>query len=324
VGACLGVAVRAGLEIPDTSVWFSFMLANFVGTATLSLLTAHKSSLQYGPLFVGAGTGLCGALTTFSSWQQVSASLVLPSSRLGADAGQLTYLWIQVQVVGMAVNAAGWVFGSHLAVLLEPSRQLSRSLESFSEQATEALESDHAPGGARLEASAQPTQTWWQLHARRLDSATAIATVLTAGAVVSATVVLQTALCFALCWGPFGAWSRWRLGKLNAAFPRFPAGTFLANIVACALLGGAIVLGWSLRAGSLECRILQGFVVGFCGALSTVSTFVSELNVLSLSDSYRYGVVSVLCASGTFLAIVGGAVLGQGVTGADLEGSCTA
>ncbi|WP_409260074.1 MULTISPECIES: fluoride efflux transporter CrcB [unclassified Pseudomonas] len=72
-----------------------------------------------------------------------------------------------------------------------------------------------------------------------------------------------------------GAWSRWLLGmKLNALFPTIPPGTVVANMIGGYIIGLAIAFLASSPSLSPEWRLL--IITGFCGGLTTFSTFSAE------------------------------------------------
>nr|WP_178114221.1 fluoride efflux transporter CrcB [Pseudomonas sp. SST3] len=72
-----------------------------------------------------------------------------------------------------------------------------------------------------------------------------------------------------------GAWLRWLLGmKLNALFPTIPPGTLVANMVGGYIIGLAIAFLAASPSLSPEWRLL--IITGFCGGLTTFSTFSAE------------------------------------------------
>jgi len=72
-----------------------------------------------------------------------------------------------------------------------------------------------------------------------------------------------------------GAWLRWILGmKLNALFPTIPPGTVVANMVGGYIIGLAIAFLAASPTLSPEWRLL--LITGFCGGLTTFSTFSAE------------------------------------------------
>ena len=72
-----------------------------------------------------------------------------------------------------------------------------------------------------------------------------------------------------------GAWLRRLLGmKLNALFPTIPPGTVVANMVGGYIIGLAIAFLAASPTLSPEWRLL--IITGFCGGLTTFSTFSAE------------------------------------------------
>ncbi|QIH07601.1 MULTISPECIES: fluoride efflux transporter CrcB [unclassified Pseudomonas] len=72
-----------------------------------------------------------------------------------------------------------------------------------------------------------------------------------------------------------GAWLRWFLGlKLNVLFPAIPPGTVLANMLGGYIIGLAIAFLAASPSLSPEWRLL--IITGFCGGLTTFSTFSAE------------------------------------------------
>jgi len=84
----------------------------------------------------------------------------------------------------------------------------------------------------------------------------------------------------AICVGAsLGALLRWWLGaRLNAFFPAIPPGTLAANLVGGYVVGVAIAFFASYTAVPPEWRLLV--ITGFCGGLTTFSTYSAELVTL--------------------------------------------
>ena len=73
-----------------------------------------------------------------------------------------------------------------------------------------------------------------------------------------------------------GALLRWRLGvQLNSFFPVLPLGTLAANLVGGYTIGLAIDYFAQAPHLSPEWRLL--IITGFCGGLTTFSTFLAEV-----------------------------------------------
>jgi fluoride ion exporter CrcB/FEX len=111
------------------------------------------------------------------------------------------------------------------------------------------------------------TSVWW-LIVRREDRSTPF---------------LQTSYAVALLVGPIGCYLRFYLSRFNGSIKGrwswFPAGTFAANMIAC-------IVNFTVRAYTQQLLApppqitedgLAGLMTGFCGSLSTVSTWVVEV-----------------------------------------------
>lgn len=76
-----------------------------------------------------------------------------------------------------------------------------------------------------------------------------------------------------------GALLRWWLGlALNGLFPTIPPGTLVANVIGGYLVGLAIAFFATYSALAPEWRLLV--ITGFCGGLTTFSTFSAEIVAL--------------------------------------------
>lgn len=104
-----------------------------------------------------------------------------------------------------------------------------------------------------------------------------------------------------------GAIIRWQLARFNARFPVFPIGTFAANILACIILGIDILIfgRQSTSLSSYGSAVITGIESGFCGCLSTLSTFVVELDTLSVKHAYIYAFISAAVGLVVLVLIVG-------------------
>jgi len=76
-----------------------------------------------------------------------------------------------------------------------------------------------------------------------------------------------------------GALLRWWLGiTLNPHFPAIPPGTLAANLIGGYVVGVAVAFFATYSAVAPEWRLLV--ITGFCGGLTTFSTFSAELVTL--------------------------------------------
>ncbi|MET8576814.1 CrcB family protein [Streptomyces sp. NPDC005012] len=106
--------------------------------------------------------------------------------------------------------------------------------------------------------------------------------------------------------GAVGAVARYLIAAVAGRRPggAFHWGTFLANMAACLLLGFLVEAGGEDALGPTGQALLA---TGFCGALSTWSTFSNE--VMSMADGRRVagaaGYLLVTVAAGLGLSFAG-------------------
>lgn len=79
--------------------------------------------------------------------------------------------------------------------------------------------------------------------------------------------------------GALGCLLRWCLALfLNRYFPAIPPGTLAANLIGCYIIGMALAFFTAYPAFAPEWRLL--ITTGFCGGLTTFSTFSAEIVTL--------------------------------------------
>lgn len=93
--------------------------------------------------------------------------------------------------------------------------------------------------------------------------------------------------------GSAGSILRWLLSvRLNAIFPSLPPGTLTVNLVGGFIIGGA--MAYFLRNPELDPAWKLLIITGFCGGLTTFSTFSMEIVGLMQSGNYLWAMISVL------------------------------
>jgi CrcB protein len=103
-----------------------------------------------------------------------------------------------------------------------------------------------------------------------------------------------------------GALLRWGLGQqLNRFFPTIPLGTLSANLIGGYIIGVAI--GYFAQAPGIapEWRLL--IITGFCGGLTTFSTFSAEVVTLLQQGRLAWALGAIaLHVSGSLLMTLAG------------------
>ncbi|KAH8809238.1 CrcB-like protein-domain-containing protein [Xylogone sp. PMI_703] len=265
---------------------------------------AHTAIKKTIPLYIGLATGFCGCFTSFSSFirdvflalsNDAPSPLYHPTDLVGSGASTTStvhrnggYSFMAIMAVIIITTTAclsGLFIGAHLAIALErfmPTFPFAITRR-FSDRAAVLL----AWGcwlGAILLAIFPPDR-----HSRS-----------------SSDEVWRGRAVFALVFAPLGCLARFYASlRLNGKIASFPLGTFVVNIAGTAILGMCFDIQRVPLGGVIGCQVLQGVQDGFCGCLTTVSTWVSELSSLRRRNAYRYGAVSVAVALACLVIICG-------------------
>ncbi|KDO18884.1 hypothetical protein SPRG_15836 [Saprolegnia parasitica CBS 223.65] len=285
VWAYLGVAARVLLTTASsaieatqaapsilTAMGVSFFLPNVVGCFVMGLAQPLKTA-RHEAFWTGVTTGFCGCCTTFASWE-----LVLAQQYLGSMAANATLMFF----VQLTTSLASFLSGRHLGLLYTDRHHEAALGAAWSDVLTY----------AQSRSVDQESDGTWQRLALALEEARPLAAagastlkpvrhgvvyglcgVATLIAVTLAALYLDGYL--AVVFGPPGALLRYGLGlRLNKS-KTFPLGTFAANvsasIVSCI---GVLAMPTSALGATW---IQHALLTGFCGSLSTVSSWINEI-----------------------------------------------
>lgn len=252
---------------------FPSLYPQMVGTVIMGLVTSHKQLLASSYVYPAIATGLCGSITTFSSWNSEAVSSLLQSGKVIPNNGVRILGWLTTLLLGVGMSTAALTLGRHLATF-------SPWADSIAKQCSQELESTVSPSKSRL-AGGIFVCMWF---------------VLTALIAVLPYLLGRRDLVFSGVLATLGTYLRWHLSPLNSALPNFKLGTFLANVAGVWLLGGVVSAQQFLPKRALLHDLLVGMSAGFCGCLTTVSTFAVELSSLPLRASYMYAAASIVTA----------------------------
>jgi fluoride exporter len=297
-GALARIGLSALSTYPGQPV-FQLIWAQFVGCAVMGFLLQDKTLFpkdkRYVALYIGLTTGFCGSLTSFSSFMwncfQALANLDPYFERAGGD--NVLALIGQV-VITLSISIAALRLGAHAAQL---TRHLLPSITEMNKakRYLDSLGVILAVGswsGAAIMTGLLP-----QWHPELLTTVFA-----PAGKFRTLNLLNLGALC------------RWQLSRYNPVVPSFPLGTFSANMLATVILGGCNLIQGRVRTpiSMVSCAVLYGIDNGFCGCLSTVSTFAVELDTLTRSHAYIYAGVSIALGIVILVFVVGISAWTQG------------
>lgn len=103
-----------------------------------------------------------------------------------------------------------------------------------------------------------------------------------------------------------GALLRWLLGlKLNSLLPSIPPGTLTANLVGGYIIGAAVAYFAAVPGLAPEWRLL--IITGFCGGLTTFSTFSVEVVTLLQEGrlAWAMGAIAVHVTGSLLMTLLG-------------------
>ncbi len=103
-----------------------------------------------------------------------------------------------------------------------------------------------------------------------------------------------------------GALLRWQLGaKLNSFFPSLPPGTLMANLIGGYIIGLAVAYFAYAPDISPEWRLF--IITGFCGGLTTFSTFSAEVVTLLQEGrlSWAMGAIATHVSGSLLMTLAG-------------------
>lgn len=259
----------------------------------------HATVKKTIPLYIGLATGFCGSFTSFSSFIRdafLALSNSLPNSSttttgtIPRSGGYSFLALLAIIVLTLSLCLSALQFGAHIALALDPfTPTIPYSLtRRFLDRAIVVLGFGVWLAAILLSIFPPSSHTSWRSQA-----------------------------LFALVFAPPGCLLRFYISRsLNAKIPSFPLGTFTVNILGTAFLGMFYDLQHSPLAtagrGVLGCQVLQGMMDGFCGCLTTVSTWVAELKGLRRRHAYIYGTSSVVVALAFLVVEMGPMRWGKG------------
>ncbi|KAL7625972.1 hypothetical protein AAE478_002741 [Parahypoxylon ruwenzoriense] len=264
---------------------------------------AHVATKKTIPLYIGLATGFCGSFTSFSSFIR-DVFLALSNDPIAPDASTTTIprnggysfmALLAVVITTVSLSLAGLIVGAQLALALEP---ITPSLpfpltRKFLDRFVVFLAWGSWIGAILLSA----------LPPDRFSNPGAAGT-------------WRGRATFSLVFAPLGCLGRFYASlHLNGHLASFPLGTFTVNVFGTAVLGMAWDLAHVPVGGVIGCQVLQGIEDGFCGCLTTVSTWVAELTALRRRHAYVYGAASVVVSLACMIAIMGGLRWSDGFSG---------
>ncbi|KAF2004235.1 hypothetical protein P154DRAFT_531557 [Amniculicola lignicola CBS 123094] len=282
--------------------------------STLESKAAHVRVKKSIPLYIGLATGFCGSFTSFSSFMRdiffalsndmpsplnypppsPAPSTASPVPRNGGDSFMAV---LAVIIITLTMCYAAFRVGAHIAVY---TSRIVPTLSFYAfRRVIDPLLVIIAFGtwiGAIVMSIWPPDRPSGPVSKGPWENET-----------------WRGQAVFACVFAPAGCLLRF-YGSLflNPLTPSFPLGTFCVNVFGTAVLGMAydlqhvsIASSSVIGGGRIGCQVLQGVMDGFCGSLTTVSTWIYELELLKRGHAYVYGFTSVAAGLGILVCVMG-------------------
>ncbi|UZJ51273.1 hypothetical protein CBS101457_000593 [Exobasidium rhododendri] len=278
----VGLNTYSGRSIEPT-IW-----AQSVGCLVMGWTLANRKALEkwYPPMYIAIGTGFCGSVTTFSTWilhvfQAFGDQKHYGRGGLHNVMDALTQtgatLGMSLIAVSAGVSLAGVLPIHPVLHFLEHKTSYNRWRGHSGEATPKAKEASVPFSKVPDLLSIGTGIVFWA-----------------ASAILCGTYPAFRQVTFAIVMAPPGAILRWYLSRLNSIHrsqraPFWPLGTLAANLIATTVIAAVFV---AQNVGSVSgvggggaytvngCHALYGVQEGFCGCLSTISTFAVELRNL--------------------------------------------
>jgi len=288
--AIIGSLIRNSLDLffdnvtndleSSKSVFVLASVANMFGCFIMGWLFIKDKPQT--PLYIGLTTGLCGSITTYSKFNHQVSILLLGRSGLVNPSSQIIAIF--AILVWLYTSMSSWIVGKDLSFVLKKdlfSKKFSK--KTFYLSLTVLL---------LLNVILVSLLVLYFMENKRLST-----------------------LCFAALLAPFGSLMRYYLGK---HVPRFsskkspilnliPTGTLTANFIGSMLLSLLYVLEQVYINSPTRNIFIVGVSSGLLACLTTVSSFVNEVQILRvkcLKAAYIYIILTlVLCISISCLII---------------------
>ncbi|KAI8341295.1 CrcB-like protein-domain-containing protein [Chlamydoabsidia padenii] len=313
--AMAGALVRVGLQRLETyngAPVFGLVYAQWIGCFIMGMVTLHKNNLflLYHPLQVGLASGLCGSITSFSSWQYGMFGAFANVDGADHTRGKNVLAGISQCLVTLAMSFSGYHGGQHIGRLLD-------HLDLFTPLLQRRLMMDqHTRNQLYKEKTGDDTTYALVPHVIPGTDFNVVDRLIIAfgllswiGVILAAVFTIddqQRELALTCVFAPVGALLRWYLSFFNGKLRRdIFVGTLSANLFGTLVLGVIYLLRFHGHLSLISCIVLSALADGFCGCLTTISTFVVELSNLPLNESYLYGLLSIVLGQCLMFVMVG-------------------
>jgi fluoride ion exporter CrcB/FEX len=264
-------------------------------------------------ILVGLRVGLCGAISTFSSWNSTMVQFLRMGKLSEAFWGYLIGLELPIIAYRTGQYAAVYIFIAKCKrETIRETNNIKYGLriqneeeEDTSECNVEQLSSNNIQpqknSPSPTNRTSNESRIVNEIATERMQPS--VRAILTAVSLLALVCILtsfkvftepsQRQFAISLLFTPVGGLARWKISMAwNEILPSFPLGTFCCNMLGCLLSSTLFLEGSS---------VLAAMVDGFSGALSTLAAFVVEIlqridPLIFRWDGITYAYVTIIWA----------------------------
>ncbi|CAI4037904.1 hypothetical protein SMKI_04G2400 [Saccharomyces mikatae IFO 1815] len=323
---------------PPTVLWSNLTSCMLMGI--MQSLNAYTWMKDHQVLFLGVTTGYCGSLSSFSSMllETFEHSTNLTNDNIAHHTrfpnrayGIMEFL--SVLLVHLMVSMGSFIFGRQFGkeiIVTYGSIAFSRTY-------------NHSVG-TTSQNSADANAEELEKNILVLNFKTPAPYVLRcfdiidklAYALAIPLIILFVVLCayfdnysrgkwtLPCLFGIFAGFLRyWLAERFNKKYEKFPLGTFFANTFATLLIGIFTMVQRGKKRSFIDvpivnnlnsCHIVSALISGFCGTLSTISTFINEGYKLPFIHMFVYYIISIALSYCLLVITLGSYAWKRGLT----------
>ena len=260
----------------NSIVWHYFIVPSLMTNIVGSYLLGCFKSIPRMHKFLSTmfGTGLCGCITTFSSFNFEIILLFFNDKKekaINNNVALVIFYYILAIILTIGLSCVAFYFGTKMYTIVRKILSVCLQTEKNNNG------SKKSNGNESININRKKLEYIWEKYVLIIIVGILI---LLIGITVSLSFLIDHGLWLAVILAPFGAKLRWFLGRMfnnKAKWRYIPVGTFAANIIGSLLL--AILLSAYPNSTSDDI-LIEGITKGFCGCLTTVSSFIGELFML--------------------------------------------
>lgn len=281
IGSYVGVTLRIYLSSYAVSSWdginhFESIWAQILGSSIIGYLAVFQENMNK-ILYIALATGLCGSLTTFSTWNAEAIVVLLQLNEMSLNninsvnyvTGSISFVTVLLLGVGMPLSS--FIFGRNIAKLSNKPLKIMKFCFNCNKKV-----------------------------------GYLILIIMYIACTVSIIIICMLTnnyyILFSLLFSSSGTYLRWCLSYFDNHFTNgFPLGTLMSNFF------GSLILAFCLIARlyvSNEVFVINAVITGFCGSLTTVSTFICQLVKLSFPVSILYLIISLFTVQISYTTVL--------------------